>query len=131
MKVATILLLAAGILMAQAGTPQDEVLRLVKQGCYPEARLAVTRLIDEAARSGGAGASYRAGLFQLLGMAEYNLGSYAQAAAAFERGVALCEQSRPAASEVLVSTLVSLSEIHTVQGRFQRSEEHTSELQSQ
>ncbi len=118
MKVVVFPLLAASILMAQAGTPQDEVLRLVKEGHYAEARLAVTRLIDEAARS-GAGISYRGGLFQLQGMAEYNLGSYAQAMAAFEQGIKLCEENRPASSEVLVSTLVSLAEIHTVQGRFQ------------
>jgi tetratricopeptide (TPR) repeat protein len=117
MKIVSILSLGACILLAQAETPQDRVLRMVKEGRHAEARQVAAQLIGEAARL-GAGLPYRAGLSQLLGMAEYNLGRHVEAARAFEEAIELSERSGPPATVVLVSTLVSLSETHVVQGRF-------------
>src|SRR5437762_108445 len=95
MRNAIDLLLTGGMFLAQAGTPQDEALRLVNEGQYANARPVVIRLIDEAAGSGAAN-SYRASLLQLLGRVEHGLGRYKEAEQALSEGVELCErQAKP------------------------------------
>ena len=130
MNKTSFLLLATAIPMwAQPATPQDELIRLVRQGQYVQARQAATKLIEEAAQSAtksatkpAKGLPYRAGLQQLLGLAEANLGHFAEAERAFEHGIELCGRSQPAAPETLVSLLVSLAETHTTQAHFRQAD---------
>ncbi len=109
------------MMFGQELTPQNEALQFIKQGRFPEAREVAARLIKSAADT-GAGIPYRAGLHHLLGIAEYNLGRDVEAIRAFETGVQLCERNQGRASEILVSTLVSLAEVYTSQAHFKEAE---------
>ena len=130
MNKTSFLLLATAIPMwAQPATPQDELIRLVRQGQYVQVRQAAAKLIEEAAQSAtksatkpAKGLPYRAGLQQLLGLAEANFGHFAEAERAFEHGIELCGRSQPAAPETLVSLLVSLAETHTTQAHFRQAD---------
>jgi tetratricopeptide (TPR) repeat protein len=102
------------LLIGQQPAPQDEVIRLVKEGRYEQARPLITRLITE---SGDTGIGYRTALLQWLGTVENHLGHHSEAQRSIEEGLRLLEkhQGEP---EVRISLLASLAEAHTSQGHF-------------
>ncbi len=103
-------------------TPQEEALRLVRQGDYSKAHPLVTRLLREAPQPGSQnGVPYRAALYEILGTIEKALERYSEAQQAFEQGLKLCQQHSPELPELKVSLLVSLAETHLARGGFQQA----------
>jgi len=121
MNILAILSFAAGVLMAQTSAPQEEVLRLVKEGHFGEARQLTSRLIVEAEHS-GVDIPDRAGLSQVLGIAEIEAGRYYEAESALKKGLSLFDRHPSAAPQVMISLLVLLADAHTAQGQTHEAE---------